>query len=121
MKPTNETLIIPIVLKEGSQHNVVTTVKQSDGSIFDLSNYTFVANLLDKQGGTILDTMTLSLVTDGTDGKFKELFEITELDALITAETLPRYWEVFASPDGQAANYQEWYRGQVTVQRKGQT
>ena len=119
MKPTNETLEIPIVLKEGSQHNVVTTVKQSDGSIFDLSNYTFVANLLDKQGGSILDTVTLSLVTDGSDGQYQELFEIAELDALITAETLPRFWEVFASPDGVSTNYVEWYRGQVIVQRKG--
>ena len=120
MKPQDATVIIDLTLKEGNFHNVTTTVKvKSTGVVVDISGHTFVINLLDKQGGTILDTITGSLVTDGTDGKYNEAFTIADLDVLIVAGTFPGFWEGFVSSDGTAGNYKEWWRGKVTVQRKG--
>ncbi len=120
MKPQDATVIIQLTLKEGSRHNVVTTVKvKSTGVVVSIASHTFVINLLDKQGGTILDTVTGSLVTDGTDGQYQEVYTIAKLDILIAAGTFPGFWEGFVSSDGTYANYKEWWRGPVTVQRKG--
>ena len=116
MAAINKTLRIDIALKEGAYHNVATLVTDDDDVLIDISGYTFEMNLLDKEGGTVLDAVTVSFVSDGTDGKYKEVFTDTELATLITAGTIPTWFEFFATTGAVPT---KWYHGAVDLERAG--
>lgn len=113
----NETKVMPLALKKNARHDPIVTVTDTKtGAIFPLTGYTFIANLLDKQGGTILDSMTVGLVTDGSDGKYQQIFEIVELAALIAAGTTPKWWEFFAIVDSVK---HKWLHGRIIYEKAG--
>jgi len=118
MKPLNEPENFVLRLTEASQLSI-TRIRKVKDVVVDISGGSFKWNLLDKQGGTILDTITTSLTTDGTDGSYTGVFEIAELAALITAGTLPLYHELFFSSDTTAEKFTIWSRGLVVLSRSG--
>ena len=118
MKAFNRTAVEPMVLTEGSLYEITDEYTIEDVAQ-DISAGSFVMNLLDKEGGSILDTVTVAFVTDGTDGLFKETFTIAELDTLIAAGTIPGYYELFFSDDASAARMQIYWRGPVEMEYSG--
>jgi hypothetical protein len=122
-KQFNATPQEDMVLTEGSLYYIVDTYT-IDNVAQDISGGSFVMNLLDKEGGSIIDTITVDYVTDGTDGAFDETYTIAELDAVLAAYDagtgeLPSYYELFFSSDGTAANYTILWAGRVQVDRSG--
>jgi hypothetical protein len=118
VKAINATPIEAIEITEGSRYYTVTTYTIDDVAQ-DISGGSFKMNLLDEEGGTILDTVTVDYLTDGTDGQYAETFTISEIDALITAGTIPTYYEFFFSSDGTDALYEIWYKGPVVFSYTG--
>jgi hypothetical protein len=123
MKAFNATASETLLLTEGSRLGATVVYKVNDVAT-DISGGAFKMNLLDKEGGSILDAVTVTYTTDGTDGSFDIEFEIAELAALLAAYVagtgaLPAFWELFFSSDGTAAAYKIWMNGPVKVARSG--
>lgn len=106
-----------VTLKQGQDYPLTFTYKDGTGAAQDISGYIFEGNFLDGQGGAILATMTLAFVTDGTDGKLAGSFSDTDLADLITAGTLPKWFELWAETGGIRL---PWLSVPVIVKRSGQ-
>lgn len=121
--PFNETPIVPIRLKEGSRYAVVDTYT-INRIPQPIPGGSFKCNVLDKEGGSIIGIFAVNYVTDGTDGKFQEVFEIAELQALLDAYDagtgpLPGYYELFFSDDTTEERFRIWWEGPILISRSG--
>lgn len=123
MKPFNATATETFLLTEGSRINTRVTY-EVDGVATDISGGSFTLNFLDKTGGSILDSASVTYTTDGTDGDFDIVYEIADFAVLLAAhdddgDELPGAWELFFSSDGTDAKYKIWADGPVEVKRSG--
>lgn len=123
MKPFNATATETLLLTEGSRINTRVTYEVGDVAT-DISGGSFKLNFLDKSGGTIMDSASVTYSTDGTDGDFDIVYEIADLAVLLAAhdddgDDLPGAWEFFFSSDGTDAKYKIWADGPIEVARSG--
>lgn len=122
--PFNETAEVPIRLTEGSLYFVTDsyTINRIPQPLPAAG--VFKCNILDKKGGTILDTMEVKYVTDGSDSFFTEKFTIAQLQALLDASDAetdpgPGYYELFFSSDGADSSFKIWWNGPILITRSG--
>ena len=124
--PFNETPIVPIRLTENGLYAVTDTYTVNRVAQALAATSVFLCNILDKEGGTILDTIAVELLTDGSDGKFTERYERAQLQALLDAYDaktgpLPAYYELFYSADGTEPDYKIWWKGPILISRSGKS
>ncbi len=55
----------------GDTYLVIGTLLDSAGAVYDITGATGTAKLRSEPGGQVIATPTVSLYTDGTDGKFQ--------------------------------------------------
>ena len=123
--PFNETAEVIIRLTEGSLYFVTDlyTINRIPEPLPAAG--IFKGNLLDKKGGTILDTLEVVYVTDGSDSLFTEKYTIDQLQTLLNAHDadesipLPTYWEIFFSSDGTDEAFKIFWIGPVLMSRFG--
>ena len=123
--PFNETAEVPIRLTEGSLYFV--TDKYTINRIPEPlpAAGVFKCNVLDKKGGTIIDTIEVVYVTDGSDSFFTEKYEISQLQTLLDAydadnsNPLPGFYELFFSSDGTDAAFKIFWNGPILISRSG--
>lgn len=124
--PVNETSIVPIRLTEGSLYFVTDTYTINRIPEPLPATSVFKANILNEEGGEILDTMEVVLVADGSDSLFSEKLTRTQLQSLLDAydagtDDLPGFWELFYSADGTDADFRIWWKGPILISRSGKT
>ena len=123
MKPFNPTASETFLLTEGSRINTNVVYEVNDVAT-DISGGSFKLNFLDKEGGSIIDSATVTYTTDGTDGAFDIVYEIADFATVLAAYDggtgdLPGFWEFFFSSDGTSAKYKIWANGPIDVGRSG--
>lgn len=124
--PVNETSIVPVRWTEGSLYFVTNryTINRIPEPLPSTSIWK--CNVLDEEGGEIIETVEVVLVTDGSDSLFSEKFTIAKLQALLDdfdagTVPLPGFLELFNSPDGTEADFRIWWKGPILISRSGKT
>lgn len=122
--PFNETAEVPIRWTEGSLYFVTNTYTINRIPEPLPAAGVFKCNVLDKKGGTILDTVEVVYLADGSDGKFTEKRTIAQLTALLAAYDastgeLPGFYELFFSSDGTDAAFKIFWNGPILISRSG--
>lgn len=122
--PFNETAEVPIRWTENSLYFVTNryTINRIPEPLPAAG--IFKCNVLDKKGGTIIGTVGVVYVTDGSDSLFTEEHTIAQLTAFLAAYDagtgpLPGYYELFFSSDGTDEAFKIFWNGPILISRSG--
>lgn len=112
---TYPTEIKDLRLKQGADYYVEGTIIDPDTKLpVDISADTFVAKIYDKYGSakTLLFTIPVTLLTDGTDGKYKRLITKAEVNAFAWKKGV---WDFFWIDNTNNLTY-KLLRGSVSIE-----